>query len=151
MPSGGTPVERTHTPRVLIALALALCLPGSLHAQGPSAPTPDSAAVAKAVRGPLMQPSAVWAPAAPALPGDTTAARPETHWARGAMIGGAVVGLGVAWFAAEMCDGDSGSEDCGAETIGGFLIGAAVGAGLGAFIGARFPKHPKPVEEAGAN
>ncbi len=104
------------------------------------------AAPALAQSSPLMQSSSVWAPASPgasATLGDTTAARYQTHWVRGAVIGGAVLGVGMAWFAAAMCDGDGGSESCGGETVGSFLIGAAVGAGIGAFIGARFPKHPE--------
>lgn len=103
-------------------------------------------APASAQSSPLMHSSSLWAPAAPAeqgVLGDTTAARPQTHWAKGAIIGGAILGVGTAWFAAEMCDSDSGGGDCGVGTVEGFLIGAAVGAGIGAFIGARFPKHPK--------
>lgn len=104
------------------------------------------ASSASAQSSPLMHSSSLWAPAAPAEQGelgDTTAARPQTHWATGAIIGGAVLGIGMAWFTAGMCDSDSGGGDCGAGAVGGFLMGAAVGAGIGAFIGARFPKHPK--------
>lgn len=101
-----------------------------------------------------MHSSSVWAPAAPAEQaalGDTTAARPQTHWVRGAVIGGAVLGVGTALFAAAWCDSDSGTESCGSATAESFLIGAAVGAGLGAFIGARFPKHPKATTPVPAN
>lgn len=128
-------VRRGRIAGLPILLALALCLPGSLYAQGP-----------------LMQPSAVWAPAypGPTLPADTTTTIPQTHWATGAIIGGATLGLLTAGLASGFCGyGETGEHDCTTRTIVGFLMGAGVGAALGAFIGARFPKHPKPVEEEG--
>jgi len=106
---------------------------------------PLPVATASAQSSPLMQPSPVWAAALSSRTlelADTAAPRPETHWVRGAVIGGAVLGVGTALFAAAWCDGDSGTESCGSATAESFLIGAAVGAGIGAFIGARFPKRP---------
>lgn len=81
------------------------------------------------------------------LPADSGSI-PQTHWVRGAVIGGATLGLLSALLAAGLCSFNETGENCTAETTGAFFIGAALGAGIGAFIGARFPKHPKPTEPA---
>jgi hypothetical protein len=71
----------------------------------------------------------------------------DSLWVRGgsgvagAIVGGAVLGvLGAlaTTAAAGACEYDCGST--GAQLLGGFVIGAAVGVPLGALIGGRFPK-----------
>lgn len=146
-----TPV-RSSWRNAAFAFLLAIGLARPAHAQGVSPRIPDSPAPAAERSPPLMQASPVWAPAAASTTAqalDTTTARPETHWATGAIIGGAALGLFTGWFTAGRCsESDSGTHDCVPSAIGGFLMGAAVGGALGAFIGARFTKHPQPAAAA---
>ena len=56
------------------------------------------------------------------------------HGETGAIVGGAVLGLGGALLGNGLCQSN---EKCTGATLGGAAVGAVVGAVLGAFIGAR--------------
>jgi len=137
--------------RGVLALLLAVGLASTAQAQDASAAIPDSRVLPVIKPTPRIQASLVWARAAapaPVLLSVDSNSIPPTNWAKGAVIGGAALGLFTGFLAAGFCGYDETGKNCTTATIGGFLVGAAVGAGLGAFIGARFPKHPKPAEAA---
>jgi len=121
--------RRNQFRRPAFALVIALLLARPAHAQGPRVSFPEPVA-------------------APVLLSADSSSIPPTNWAKGAVIGGAALGLFTGFLAAGFCGYDETGKNCTTATIGGFLVGAAIGAGLGAFIGARFPKHPKPAEAA---
>ena len=56
------------------------------------------------------------------------------HGETGAIVGGAVLGVGGALLGNGLCDSN---ESCTGATIGGAAMGAVIGAVLGAFIGAQ--------------
>lgn len=68
---------------------------------------------------------------------------PQTHWKKGAVIGGLALGIpalliGLAWCG----DPDSGSDRSAAAcVIGGTAVATLTGATIGALIGGQFPKH----------
>lgn len=63
------------------------------------------------------------------------------HWLEGAIAGGTLLGLTGVLFAIDMCNPDSGTDNCASPIILGGLASAAVGAVVGAFVGKAFPKH----------
>lgn len=123
--------------RFLLAL---LSLPGLLHAQAPisrpSGPHPSLLFVAADI-------------------GSHRSATRETHWREGALVGAGLVGIAIATFGYEFCrEGENTRPtSCLPAVPLGFVIGALVGVGPGAMIGARFPKHegaaPEPAPASG--
>lgn len=66
---------------------------------------------------------------------------PPNHWLEGGLIGGGVLGvLGSASFVG-WCNSGARRGHCAQAAVGGFLLSAALGFGLGAIVGSQFPKH----------
>jgi hypothetical protein len=57
------------------------------------------------------------------------------------VVGGAILGLLGALVLGEICGSDNAQEHCTGTTVGGGLLGAAVGFTVGALVGGQFPKH----------
>ena len=71
---------------------------------------------------------------------DTLDLKPS-YWKEGGLIGAGVLGLSGLIVAAEFCGySDTGDDDCTLGTIGGAVVGSALGFGVGALIGGMFPK-----------
>ena len=74
-----------------------------------------------------------------------------TYWKEGALIGAVAGGVGFAALMGAVCGmSESPNYDCTGNTILGVMIGAALVAIPGAFIGGMFPKGPRNVEQEGA-
>ena len=72
---------------------------------------------------------------------DTLTRRP-THWMEGAIVGGAVVGVGTFGLVLTICEDQAETTDClGSAALNG-AIGAFAGAVIGALIGGGIEKHP---------
>ena len=69
-----------------------------------------------------------------------------TYWKEGALIGGVVTGLGLAFLADGLCSSSDTSDDCGGALTGGFLVGGVLGGLAGALVGGQFPKAEDPAE-----
>lgn len=114
-----------------IAGALVLLTAGSAHAQRLAprfATVPEPFAVSAA------QPRA----AAVAF------GHPKDHRLEGAIVGGVVVGAGLALFSNALCGlGDEPASQCAGLVFEYFLLGGAIGGLLGALVGSTFPK-PSP-------
>lgn len=110
----------THMKQMLIATALVVATPAVVAAQAPALHIAPSASV-------LFHQVAVPETARPAP------ANVGGHGVTGAIVGGAVLGVGGAILGNGLCD--SGGR-CTSATIAGAAVGAVVGAVLGAFIGA---------------
>jgi hypothetical protein len=95
-------------------------------------------------------------------PFDTTAPRRQrlevgdslarkTYWLEGALISGAIIGLGAAALAGAACsDKDSGGDDgpCWDNVLLGAAVGFGAGGSLGALVGGLFSKgKPEPPQE----
>jgi hypothetical protein len=65
-----------------------------------------------------------------------------TYWKEGGVVGGALGGVFVATLAYGLCTQSEGNtRHCGFKLLGGAVLGAGAGFGLGALIGGQFPKH----------
>lgn len=64
-----------------------------------------------------------------------------TYWLEGAVVGGAVIGFLGTVTGLGLCHFDDPCPNPAPFAIGGFLLGALAGVGLGGHIGANFPKH----------
>jgi hypothetical protein len=76
----------------------------------------------------------------------------RTYWQEGAIAGGVIVGLLGAAFIGGMCSYSETSQNCNGATIGGLVMGAAVGGSVGALLGGQFHKpkstrNQDPAEE----
>ncbi|OLD95407.1 MAG: hypothetical protein DMD31_14330 [Gemmatimonadetes bacterium] len=71
-----------------------------------------------------------------------------THWRRGALIGGAIGGIGLGAIAAALvhatCESASGCNDVGGFFVG-FLMGGVAGGVTGGLVGAAFPTWQRRV------
>jgi hypothetical protein len=72
-------------------------------------------------------------------PADSSQA-PRTHWLEGAIIGGVTIGFLGAVTGVGLCHFDDPCDNPAPFAIGGFLLGALAGVGLGGHIGEAFPK-----------
>lgn len=88
---------------------------------------------AQAVDRPIgPRPSSLFVPPTTSAAGRVAPANVGGHGVTGAIIGGAVLGVGGAILGNGLCD--SGGK-CTSATIAGAAVGAVVGAVIGAFIG----------------
>jgi hypothetical protein len=65
-----------------------------------------------------------------------------TRWLTGGAIGGTVLGVLTGVLVAGLCEQSDIEQDCVFPTIGGALVGGALGFTVGALIGGQFPKAP---------
>ena len=65
----------------------------------------------------------------------------RTHSLEGAVLGGIIVGFLGAVTGLGLCHFDDPCANPAPFVVGGFVLGGAAGAALGARIGAGFPKH----------
>jgi hypothetical protein len=121
------------------ALALALACPGAALA-GPPPASPIQDSVARLATAPL-EPGAMGAvlvQSQPAYPGTQPAQRRERSTTR-KILGGVAGGVGgffLGGYLGAKIEGDS--CNCDDPGFKGFLIGLPIGAGVGAFLGAKF-------------
>ena len=128
---------RLRNPILVFALLSGLSLPNSVRAQELArvASAPDTAA-----RIPRIE------------LGDTVHRR--TYWLEGALVGGALAGIGLAAFAGAACsDGNVGggiaeSGPCWDNVLLGAFIGVGTGGTLGGLIGGLFSKSRGKPEES---
>ncbi len=128
---------------LLVLLLAVMTLTGGtfVTAVGQSVPSfqPQASALwSGADRGPLTRPFA-------AAGEDTGAHAPAevrpTHWKKGAIIGGIVVGALGGTLVGGLCGmSDDPDHTCTGAVLGGAVVGALVGGILGALIGGQFPK-----------
>lgn len=65
-----------------------------------------------------------------------TSVSPRTnYWLEGAIAGGTLLGVAGVLFAIDLCNPDSGTDNCASPIILGGLTTATVGAVVGAFVG----------------
>jgi hypothetical protein len=120
---------------MLTGIALVLFAP-SVHAQRLARPWPSHPAVA------FEQPSSsrpwrpLWVP-----PSREGAARQPTFWREGAVVGGILFGFLGAITGVGLCHFDDPCPHPVPYALGGFVLGGAAGAAVGARIGGGLRKH----------
>jgi hypothetical protein len=65
-----------------------------------------------------------------------------THWLKGGAIGATVLGVLTGVLVAGLCGESETVDSCVLPTIGGIVLGGALGFTTGALIGGQFPKGP---------
>jgi uncharacterized protein YcfJ len=118
-----------------LGLLLLITLTTSATAQHTIAGPQPSQVLSAAGRGPLQQSVAV-----DTVPRDI---RP-TRWKEGALIGGLATGAALGFLMYALCSSSDNVRSCGGMTVGGVLLGGAIGAVAGALIGGQFPKGEQP-------
>ena len=120
-----------------LGFLLLLTLPtaaGAQHAPVGIAGARPSEVLGVVARGPLRQPFV--------LDSVRREIRP-THWKKGALIGGAVTGVGLLLLVDGFCrSSDTGCE--GGDVPMALLAGGVIGGLVGALIGGQFPKAEAP-------
>ena len=72
---------------------------------------------------------------------------PRTHGLDGAVIGGVAIGFLGAITGVGLCHFDAPCRHPAPFAVGGFVLGALAGAGLGGRIGEQFPKYRAPTPQ----
>ena len=127
--------------RVVLTIVLAVGTASAAAAQRPEAPR--LAEAFKVEWGPRIQ-HLVLRPERPLL-SDSARVHP-THWVEGGLIGGLIVGGGLAVLAGVLYDPDSGGAPSSREraVISAGLLGGFCGFMIGALIGGASPKPVAP-------
>ena len=136
-------------PRLSVLLPLAvLLLPlsaGRAQAQARPAPLARYEALPpEAARWPSARPLAGGAAVIP----DSARRSRGTHWVEGAVIGGGLGVLTGGILAAVFCGLSEGDDNCLGDGVAAALLLGAAGGGLGALIGAAFPKPAPAVADS---
>jgi hypothetical protein len=121
----------------LAVIGLLAASPGSGQAQRLESwqhPTPPPTLPSSSPDAPRL--TKAWAP--------DSSHMPQTHRLEGAIIGGAAFGFLGAVTGLGFCHFDAPCRHPAPFAVGGFVLGALAGVGLGGRIGELFPKHRAP-------